>query len=156
MMLGILGVKLVFAGSRAFGFVANLVKWFVQGLLVCVQHPVTFGVILVACGVGWGWGHHYGTTELRNLNAAIVAENKALDRRADDAISARRAAEKKLVDAIAAQPEPTLPQEPPREPVAKPGRPAARKPLVRVRNAPAVAVAGSWLPSFLADPPQRD
>lgn len=155
-MLGILGIKLALAGSRVGAFVVNVVKWFVQGLVACVEHPVTFLVIFVAFGVGWGWGHHYGTVQLRRLNAAIVAENKALDKRADDAISARRAAEKKLVDAIAAQPEPTLPQEPPREPVAKPGRPAARKPLVRVRNAPAVAVAGSWLPSFLADPPQRD
>jgi len=160
-MLGILGIKLALAGSRVGAFVVNVVKWFVQGLVACVEHPVTFLVIFVAFGVGWGWGHHYGTVQLRRLNAAIVAENKALDKRADDAISARRAAEKKLVDAIAAQPEPTLPQEPPREmaplpagarPRSTPRRPAVR----RVPNVGVTASAGSWLPSFLADPPQRD
>lgn len=155
-MLGILGVKLALAGSRVGAFVVNVVKWFVQGLVACVAHPVTFLVVFVAFGVGWGWGHHHGTVQLRKLNAAIVAENKALDQRADAAISARRAAEERLVKAIAAQPDPLPPQEPPTEPVAKPARPAVRKPVVRVRDKPPIAVAGSWLPSFLADPPQRD
>lgn len=141
------------------GVIVAAAKWFGQGLVVCVQHPVTFFVIIVAFGVGWGWGHHYGTTELRALNRQIAAENAANKRRADSAVIARREAEERLVRQIAA--DAAAPQEPPHEavvatPAVVRARPAARKPLTRVRNATAVANTGSWLPSFLANPPERD